>query len=126
LSWSQDLAASALVNAQANADTGALRHTVNPPYGQNLAKWSGYGSSINPYAFADSLWAAEAKDYDCATGRPKTPGAVTGHFTQQVWRGSTQVGCASVTKNGATFVTCDYSPPGNYVGQYTSQVICPK
>lgn len=46
-----------------------------------------------------------------------------GHFTQIVWKGTTQVGCATVTCNGLgnvdsssplPFTVCNYSPPGKH------------
>ncbi|CAH1441532.1 unnamed protein product [Lactuca virosa] len=41
-----------------------------------------------------------------------------GHYTQVVWRNSVRLGCARVQcNNDAWFVTCNYDPPGNYVGE---------
>ncbi|XBH67616.1 hypothetical protein VPH35_095968 [Triticum aestivum] len=36
-----------------------------------------------------------------------------------VWRNSTHVGCARLLcdHNAGVFITCNYSPPGNYIGQ---------
>jgi len=58
---------------------------------ENLAAGSG------SYTVSDGInaWNAEAKDYD-----PKNP--TFSHFTQVVWKGTKEVGCA--------FVTC---PPGS-------------
>lgn len=48
----------------------------------------------------------------------------TGHFTQIVWKGSNQLGCAAVTcPDGKIFtgygptlyLVCEYAPPGNWV-----------
>ncbi|ESW20299.1 hypothetical protein PHAVU_006G197300 [Phaseolus vulgaris] len=66
---------------------------------------------------AVKLWVAEKPFYNynsnsCAAGKQ------CGHYTQVVWRNSVRVGCAKVRcNNGGTFITCNYSPPGNYVGQ---------
>ena len=47
----------------------------------------------------------------------------TGHFTQLVWKGSKQIGCgASCNNSNKCYVTCNYYPPGNYIGQFTSNV----
>ena len=42
----------------------------------------------------------------------------TGHFTQVVWKGTTEVGCG--VANG--WVCCRYYPPGNYMGQFPENV----
>jgi len=91
--------------------------------GENIAASSpGYWPSITGVVQA---WASEAPDYDYASNTC-APGKVCGHYTQLVWRDSTLVGCAYArcTSNspfqGITtwdFWVCDYSPPGNWVGQ---------
>ena len=37
-----------------------------------------------------------------------------GHFTQLVWKGSTQIGCGVASCGGQNFWVCRYSPPGNF------------
>jgi hypothetical protein len=67
-------------------------------------------------------WAAEADHFDYAANRCS---GVCGHYTQLVWRGTTSVGCAiqkctsgSPFSSGTWyFAVCDYSPPGNFVGE---------
>ena len=70
-------------------------------------------------------WAAEASNYNYGTNSC-APGKVCGHYTQLVWRNTTHVGCAmkECDKNSPFsgfsrwwFWVCDYSPPGNFVGQ---------
>jgi pathogenesis-related protein 1 len=42
-------------------------------------------------------------------------GKSCGHYTQVVWRTSTKIGCARVVcNNGATIISCNYSPHGNF------------
>lgn len=57
-----------------------------------------------------------------------------GHFSQIVWKGTTHVGCATVMCNGLgnvdsssslPFTVCNYSPPGNYDGEYGENVLAP-
>lgn len=58
-----------------------------------------------------------------------------GHFSQIVWKGTTHVGCATVMCHGLgnidsssslPFTVCNYSPPGNYAGEYGSNVLPPQ
>ncbi|EFJ45286.1 hypothetical protein VOLCADRAFT_94353 [Volvox carteri f. nagariensis] len=49
-----------------------------------------------------------------------------GHFTQVIWKASTDLGCAVATCNGGQqFQVCRYSPPGNVQGQYAENVLPP-
>ena len=51
-------------------------------------------------------------------GLPSATGDnVTGHYTQMVWKGTTEVGCATASGTELTYLVCRYSPPGNIVGQ---------
>ncbi|KIJ98325.1 hypothetical protein K443DRAFT_104102, partial [Laccaria amethystina LaAM-08-1] len=49
----------------------------------------------------------------------------TGHFTQVVWKSTTQVACAMVNcgpgtifPQASTYTVCRYTPPGNIQGQF--------
>ncbi|KAK9690539.1 hypothetical protein RND81_09G135900 [Saponaria officinalis] len=65
---------------------------------------------------AVNLWIAEKSNYDYASNSCKN--GECGHYTQVVWRDSVRLGCARVTcQNGGVFVTCNYDPPGNYIGE---------
>lgn len=95
----------------------ALRHSF-PEYdfklGENIF-W-GSGSAWTP-SDAVREWAAEEKYYtyntnSCAAGQQ------CGHYTQIVWRRTRRVGCARVVcDSGDVFMTCNYDPVGNYVGE---------
>ncbi|KAK4757614.1 hypothetical protein SAY87_018915 [Trapa incisa] len=81
--------------------------------GENIY-WGG-GSAWTP-ADAVRLWASEEKYYDYSRNSCQG-GQMCGHYTQIVWRETSRVGCARVVcDNGDVFMTCNYYPPGNYVG----------
>ncbi|KAI3715930.1 hypothetical protein L6452_22920 [Arctium lappa] len=93
-----------------------LKHSQNRAYGENLA----YGSGFDLAGMcAVNMWVGEKANYNynsntCALGK----GKVWGHYTHVVWCKSVRLGCARVKcNNGAWFVTCNYDPPGNYVGK---------
>ena len=39
------------------------------------------------------------------------------HYTQMIWKGTTNVGCAMHVAAGRTYLICRYSPPGNADGR---------
>jgi pathogenesis-related protein 1 len=119
LSWSDSAAAI----AQAWADQCRFEHNPNlGNLGENIAAatpgfWTTAGVVQN--------WASESASYDYARNTC-APGKQCGHYTQIVWRDTTHVGCATkeCDRNspfsGFTrwqLWVCDYSPPGNFVGQ---------
>lgn len=125
LVWNQDLADF----AQSHADTCVYAHSDATERTNALGQWVGenlaanYGLSYNPYTITD-LWASESVDYDYAANTC-TPGEQCGHYTQIVWRETTEVGCARancptlVNTNflDAEYWVCEYLPGGNYIGE---------
>ncbi|KAK6945914.1 CAP domain [Dillenia turbinata] len=110
LTWDDKLAAYALNYANQRKDC-AMKHS-DGPYGENIAAGSGDFSG----ARASQLWIDEKPHYDYASN--SCVGGPCGHYTQVVWRNSHRIGCARVQcNNGWWFVSCNYDPPGNYVGE---------
>ncbi|KAL0387124.1 UNVERIFIED_CONTAM: Basic form of pathogenesis-related protein 1 [Sesamum radiatum] len=112
LAWKESLVAYAQDYAKQRSGDCAMKHS-DGPYGENLAK----GSWDVIAEEAVQMWLDEKKFYD--EGSNSCIGEeMCGHYTQVVWRGSAHVGCAGTKcSNGWTFVTCNYDPPGNYVGE---------
>ncbi len=90
-----------------------LQHRPSSRFGENL-HWQGGG---DPPSVGDAVqsWANERTHYDPSTGR--CVGGECGHYTQLVWRATTEVGCGAATCGSSHFTVCNYSPPGNFVGQ---------
>ncbi|KAK0206830.1 CAP domain-containing protein [Desarmillaria ectypa] len=119
LTWSYTLAdaAQAWVNqCEFRATDGQLFYTS---YGEIIVAGSGEVSietAINSFV-------ADEADY--------TDGSdVLNHFTQVVWKSTTELGCAQNTAcngifdNGGsqTLIVCLYNPPGNVIGEATDNV----
>jgi hypothetical protein len=97
----------------AQADCGL--HHSGGPYGENVF-WGSPGRDWRP-SDAAAQWASEKRWYI-----PFLNACLfydrCGHYTQIVWRSTRSVGCAKVTcADGNVFITCNYDPPGNYLGQ---------
>ncbi|KAM3220690.1 Pathogenesis-related protein PR-1 [Capsicum baccatum] len=78
-----------------------------------------YWGSGNTWTPSDAVnaWADEQKYYDYASNSC-VEGQLCGHYTQIVWKSTRKVGCARVIcDSGDVFMTCNYFPPGNYIGE---------
>jgi hypothetical protein len=121
LTWSEPLAMSAKGYAETMARTGRFEHAPQSMgmdrQGENL--WTG---TRGAYRFDEMIghWVAERKDFinlpvpqSSRTGRWED----VGHYTQIVWRGTTEVGCAIASNATDDYLVCRYAPPGNVFGQ---------
>ena len=117
LSWSTKLAQVAQQWASTLRDKGCAFGHSNGSFGENLA--AGTSGTLGPEAVV-KMWYDEITHYRFPNGGFSMK---TGHFTQVVWRGTSQVGCGHSQCNGMDIWVCEYDPPGNWEGQYRENVL---
>lgn len=110
MSWSSELAAYAQAYADNYDCSGTLTHSGGK-YGENL------GLGYTTTGVVDA-WYNEISDYDWSNPSGD-------HFTQVVWKSTTQLGCGyKVCDNiWGQYTICSYNPAGNYAGQYAANVL---
>lgn len=120
LAWSDELARHAASYAPALADLGRLEHSsrsVRSGEGENL--WMGTAGAYRPEHMAEG-WASERRWFVpgrfpdvSSTGR----WADVGHYTQMIWPGTRELGCAMARDGDWDFLVCRYRPAGNVIGR---------
>lgn len=58
-------------------------------------------------------WYDEIQDYSFSQGKGKTPYAVVNHFTQVVWKGTTELGMATAVGHDRLVAVARYRKAGN-------------
>lgn len=120
LQWSDDLANQAYAWASQLAATGSFEHSHTDGQGENLWKGGPPGDGFTFTHMVDD-WGNE-KQYFAGGVFPdvSTTGnwGDVGHYTQLVWRDTSQVGCGCVDgPDGTRYLVCRYASPGNFTGQ---------
>ncbi|XVF68167.1 hypothetical protein PTKIN_Ptkin10aG0182200 [Pterospermum kingtungense] len=112
LTWDDKVAAFAQEYANKRKADCQLVHSQVPQYGECIA----WGSGDMSVAVAAKMWIDEKAGFDPISNT--CSGDQCGHYTQVVWKNTQRVGCAKVKcNNGDTFITCNFDPPGNVVGE---------
>jgi len=121
LSWDAGLAS----QAESWANGCKFEHSTMGN-GENL--YANSGSSFDG-ASAVTSWYNELYDPGYDFNNPGFSSGA-GHFTQVVWKGSTTVGCYMKVCydlfpgwGNSNLLVCEYSPPGNYMGQFSANVL---
>jgi hypothetical protein len=120
LVWDGALARSAQQWADYLALSGRFEHApenARAPEGENL--WAGTKGYFTPDAMV-AAWIGEKQFFrpgvfpdNSTTGRVED----VGHYTQLIWRGTTELGCAEAASTSEDILVCRYFKAGNYKGE---------
>jgi uncharacterized protein YkwD len=118
LAWSPEIATVAQRYADQLQARGCDLEHSRGPYGENLFASSPPGSV--QASGVEGAWYEERSQY-----RFTRPGfaMATGHFTQVVWRETTQLGCGVARCPRLEVWVCNYNPPGNVANRYRENVL---
>ncbi len=120
VAWNDQLAADAMAWARVLAQSGTFGHDPQSDRmvreGENLSM-----GTRDAYSYAElaAFWSNERVDFERgvfpAVSRSGDWHRV-GHYTQMVWPGTRQVGCAMASNATDDFLVCRYLPAGNVIG----------
>jgi len=118
LTWSATLARHAQEWANHLASLGnVLQHSQTEGEGENV--WAGTAGAFTSTQMVEA-W-GEEQQYFVPGIFPEVSKtgnwADVGHYTQMVWRTTTEVGGAIARGGGNDVLVCRYSPQGNIIGQ---------
>ncbi|XDV37774.1 hypothetical protein PO909_007329 [Leuciscus waleckii] len=123
LVYSEDLCKAAQLWADHLLEKGSLGHS-DTENGENVYYSSSSAKKTLTGKEAVDSWYSEIKVYDFkkSGNQPKT-----GHFTQVVWKSSTELGVGLATDGNKKFVVGQYKPAGNITNAgYYEQNVLPK
>ena len=109
------------VNRLANEDK--MYHSSGSGFGENIFFQQGSECNMKIGITATNLWYNEVSMHNYSSNQFVYE---TGHFTQVVWKNSTELGIAkAVSGSGKCYISANYKPPGNYEGQFIENVLPP-
>ncbi len=115
LVWSDSLAKESMKWAEHLADINTMKHSETSA-GENIAS----GVNVDYATLVDISWGKEKSDFvygafpDCSKSNIWQH---VGHYTQMIWKNTTEVGCAVAKKKDKAFLVCRYYPAGNFMGE---------
>ncbi|VDK82001.1 unnamed protein product [Dibothriocephalus latus] len=123
LAYDAELAQQAQSYAETLAQKNMMVHSHLPGVGENLATRSSTGPADLSATDTSLMWYKEILDYQF-TGKDQI---ACGHFSQVVWKDTkfAGFGVAKTADGHGVFVVGQYNPPGNFMGQWGSQVPVP-
>ena len=129
LTLNEEIAKIAKEYAEYLAKTGAFEHSSNTYNGESLGENLYYcmdsrGACVTAEKSVKS-WYDEIEYYNF--NRPSYQ--KVGHFTQVVWKGTTQLGCGYASSKNEYYVVCNYYEAGNNIGDnmnYYRKNVLPK
>ena len=101
----------------------ALHAGPKSPYGENLSGgrgvWSTDKDAYTALEFAVISFGNEKNNYKDMPVSVDSNFYKYGHYTQMVWRTTTEIGCAVAKRTDISgyIVVCRYNPAGNIIGQ---------
>ncbi|KAL3285339.1 hypothetical protein HHI36_019447 [Cryptolaemus montrouzieri] len=107
------------------ARSARMSHRPKGLYGENIYySYSSDTSAVPSARDAVKAWYDEIKMHNFGV---ETMNTGTLHFTQVVWKESTELGIAmSKNRKGETYVVANYNPRGNFMGNFVQNVPRPK
>ncbi len=126
IKWSTTLANTAQAYADKLKTTNACKmvHSGASGLGENLY-WASPIKQSNgtskpqtmTHTKAVDSWGSEKANYTYATNTC-AENKVCGHYTQVVWKNTTEIGCGkAICADNSQVLVCNYTPAGNFVGQ---------
>lgn len=106
------------------AKKDSMAYSLNKKYGESV--YSGWSADPNTKITAKDCidkWYSEINEFSFG----QEPSVLTcGHFTQIVWKDTKELGIGTAkSKSGKLYAVANYSPPGNFSGQFTNNVLPP-